>query len=159
MDVYGKIADKLKEIAGGSVQKCSIFTAQVESVNNSTCTVKLDELSISDVRLRAVVNGNNEQVLIKPKKGSYVLVADMLGDFRQLVVVGHSEVEEINVRIDNAELTMNKNGFILNNQGESLNDVLADFITEVTKIIVVQGTSPNVPALEAIKQRLNTILK
>lgn len=75
-----------------------VFTAKVKSVQaNTTCTVDLDGLTVSDVRLRAVVNGETSKILVTPKTGSHVLVADLSGDLSQLAVVGYSEVEKIEV--------------------------------------------------------------
>ena len=72
-----------------------IFTAKVLSTDGDTCRVDIDGLVVSDVRLRAVVDGEESGVLITPKTGSYVTVADLLGDLTQLTVVGFSEVEKI----------------------------------------------------------------
>ena len=72
-----------------------IFTAKVLSTDGDTCRVDIDGLVVSDVRLRAVVNGEESGVLITPKTGSYVTVADLLGDLTQLTVVGFSEVKKI----------------------------------------------------------------
>ena len=75
-----------------------VFTAKVKSVQaNTTCTVELEGLTVSDVRLRAVVNSENSKILVTPKTGSHVLVADLSGDLSQLAVVGYSEVEKIEV--------------------------------------------------------------
>ena len=75
-----------------------VFTAKVKSVeSDTTCTVELDGLTVSDVRLRAVVNSETSKILVTPKTGSYVLVADLSGDLSQLAVVGYSEVEKIEV--------------------------------------------------------------
>ena len=144
MDTYGKIKQKIQNIAGDKSSITCIQSAEILSVKGETCTVKIDTLTVEDVRLRAVINGNNEKILITPKVGSYVLVADLSGgNHRDMAVVSFSEVENINVEAG----------------GENIFTVLSDFITEVAKIIVVQGTSPNVTALEQIKQRLNKILK
>lgn len=75
-----------------------VFNAKVKSVQgDTTCTVELDGLTVSDVRLRAVVNGETSKILVTPKTGSHVLVADLSGDLSQLAVVGYSEVEKIEV--------------------------------------------------------------
>ena len=75
-----------------------VFNAKVKSVQgDTTCTVDLDGLTVSDVRLRAVVNGETSKILVTPKTGSHVLVADLSGDLSQLAVVGYSEVEKIEV--------------------------------------------------------------
>jgi len=144
MDIYGKISEKIKNISGKQLSDSFIQPAEVLSVSGETCTVKIDTLTVTDVRLRAVINGNSDKILITPKVGSYVLVADLSGgNYRDLAVIAFSEIEDINVEAG----------------GENLFTVLSDFITEVAKIIVVQGTSPNVAALEQINQRLNKILK
>lgn len=76
------------------------FTAKVKSVNGETCTVELEGLTLTDVRLRAVVNGENSKILVTPKTDSCVLVVDLAGDLSQLAVVGYSEVEKIEVDTD-----------------------------------------------------------
>lgn len=115
MDIYGKIGMKLQEIAGTNGQSPAIFTAQVSEVTGQTCTVKVGELPLSDVRLRAVINTNDEQVLVKPRVGSYVLVADLSGGMlRHLAVVSYSEVDEVSVKIDTQTLVVSKDGFVFN---------------------------------------------
>lgn len=80
--------------------KAGCFTAKVKAVDDDTCSVELDGLTLTDVRLRAVVNGENSKILVTPETGSYVLVADLAGDLSQLVVVGYSEVKKIEVDTD-----------------------------------------------------------
>ncbi|MDR1370942.1 MAG: hypothetical protein LBJ72_12595 [Dysgonamonadaceae bacterium] len=116
MDIYGKIASKVKEIAGtGNLRQSIIFPSQVEKVEGSTCTVNLGEFLVSEVRLRAVINDNNEQLFIKPKEGSYVLVADLSGgDFRQLAVIAYSEVEAINIKIGEITIDIDEQEIAIN---------------------------------------------
>jgi predicted aconitase with swiveling domain len=144
MEYYGGIKQKIKSIAGTD-RPGLFFVAQVKTVdkNAGTCSVVIDELPLSDVRLRAVVNSESEQILIIPAVGSYVLIADISeGERRSLAIISFSEIESINITVG----------------GENLKNVLSDFIDEVTKIIVIQGTGPNIPALTNIKQRLCKIL-
>lgn len=74
-----------------------IFTAKVLSTDGDTCCVDIDGLVVSDVRLRAVVNGEESGILVTPKTGSYVTMADLSGNFTRLVVIGYSEVEKITI--------------------------------------------------------------
>ena len=99
MDTLSEIKESIKKIAstGGMFRA---FTAKVKSVNGETCTVELEGLTLTDVRLRAVVNGENSKILVTPKTDSYVLVVDLAGDLSQLAVVGYSEVEKIEVDTD-----------------------------------------------------------
>jgi len=113
MDYIGKIKKSIRNIAG--IQNGNIFTAQVKSVEGETCTIALGNASISEVRLRAVVNGNNEQLYIKPKKDSYILVVDLSnGNYRDLAVIAYSEVETINIKIAETTIDIDKDGIIFN---------------------------------------------
>jgi hypothetical protein len=113
MDDLSKIKRSLCNIAG--VQKGHIFTAQVKSVESETCTVALGKASISRVRLRAVVNGKDEKLYIKPKKDSYILAVDLSnGDYRDLAVLTYSEVETINIKIAETTIDIDKDGIIFN---------------------------------------------
>lgn len=84
----------------GGTKGLSLFTAKVLSTDGETCCVDADGLVLSDVQLRAVVNGEESGILITPKTGSYVTVADLSGDLTRIVVVGFSEVEKIEVNAD-----------------------------------------------------------
>lgn len=84
----------------GGTKGQSLFTAKVLSTDGETCCVDADGLVLSDVQLRAVVNGEESGILITPKTGSYVTVADLSGDLTRIVVVGFSEVEKIEVNAD-----------------------------------------------------------
>lgn len=66
--------------------------------DDTTCTVQVDELRLSGVRLRSVVNKEETGILITPKVGSYVLVTDLSGgNMRVLVVSMYSEVDKITI--------------------------------------------------------------
>lgn len=99
MDPLSEIKESIKKMTskGGAG---IVFTAKVKSVDGETCTVELEGLTLTDVRLRAVVNGENSKILVTPKTDSYVLVVDLAGDLSQLAVVGYSEVEKIEVDTD-----------------------------------------------------------
>lgn len=96
MDDYSKINRKIKEIAG--TQSAEIFTCEVKSVNGMECEVSAGDLLLSEVRLCAVSDENKNNLIITPKVGSQVMVADMSkGEKRDLAVVKYSEVESISI--------------------------------------------------------------
>ncbi|MBP5536445.1 MAG: hypothetical protein J6X62_06590 [Bacteroidales bacterium] len=75
-----------------------LHIAKVVKVDGDGCTVDLDGLQLEGVRLRAVADGSDTGLLLTPKAGSYVLVADLSnGDLRQLAVIAYSEVETIEI--------------------------------------------------------------
>ena len=94
MNPLSEIRKSIKGMASGNGR---LFTAKVLSADGETCCVDIDGLVVSDVRLRAVVNGEESGILITPKTGSYVTVADLSGDLTRLVAVGFSEVEKIEI--------------------------------------------------------------
>jgi hypothetical protein len=116
MDVYSKIKRRMKNITTEERREVFIYPAQVEAVSGRTCSVRIDEtLTVTDVRLRAVINTNAEQVLLTPKAGSYVLVVDLSGgNHRDLAVIACSEVEEVNIRIGNTTAVINAGGMVFN---------------------------------------------
>lgn len=99
MDPLSEIKESIKKMTskGGAG---IVFTAKVKSVDGETCNVELEGITLTDVRLRAVVNGENSKILVTPKTDSYVLVVDLAGNLSQLAVVGYSEVEKIEVDTD-----------------------------------------------------------
>lgn len=96
MDPLSEIREKIKRIANGN-GSCTCFTAKVTSLDGETCDVELEGMKLTDVRLRAVMNGEDSKILVTPKIGSHVLVVDLSGNLSQLAVVGYSEVEKIEI--------------------------------------------------------------
>ena len=96
MDSLSEIRESIRNMAAGT-GGARIFTAKVMGTDGDTCCVDIDGLVVSDVRLRAVVNGEESGILVTPKTGSYVTVADLSGNLTRLVVVGFSEVEKIKI--------------------------------------------------------------
>ena len=97
MNPLSEIRKSIKGMTSGNGR---LFTAKVLSADGETCCVEIDGLVVSDVQLRAVVNGEESGILITPKTGSYVTVADLSGDLTRIMVVGFSEVEKIEVNAD-----------------------------------------------------------
>ncbi len=91
-----EIREAIRKIAGVDNQGLIFFNAEVVSVDAETCTVKRNGLEHTDVRLAAVVDGNTKNLLVSPKVGSMVLIADLSeGLMRDLAVIGWSEVETV----------------------------------------------------------------
>lgn len=95
----------------------------------------------------------------RPKQGSKCLLGVIGNHSAFTFLIEAEEVQEMLVVSNETQLTVKEEGFILKKGDESLTDVLNDFIDEVNKIVVINGTTIDVPAVTLIKQRLNTILK
>jgi hypothetical protein len=118
MDIYGQIGEKIRAIAGTGSKQPVVFPALVESVKGGTCSVKIDGLVITGVRLRAVINSSTEQLLVTPKVGSYVLVVDLSGgNYRNLAVISCSEITGINIKVGGTTAVINAEGITFNGGG------------------------------------------
>lgn len=100
MSVYSEIREKLEGFKsnGSGASMGGLMIAEVKSVEGDTCTIAVDDdLDLSDVRLRVVSDDNtSSKMLLTPKIGSFVLVADLSGgDLSDMAVVMFSEVEKI----------------------------------------------------------------
>lgn len=149
MDPLSEIKESIKKIAstGGMFRA---FTAKVKSVNGETCNVELEGITLTDVRLRAVVNGENSKILVTPKTDSYVLVVDLAGNLSQLAVVGYSEVEKIEVDTDKIIFNGgNNNGLVKIEELKRNLDTLKNYIMALQSAVsdglasVGEGTAAN----------------
>lgn len=147
----GLLSKKIKELT--PVQTVWV---RVDEVNweekTMTATGITDDLPFYDVLLGV---GNEYH---KPKKGTKALIGLIDNTPNNSFLITADEVEEVNIKTGNSFLTIKENGFIVKQGTESLRTILNDFMNEVNKIIVVNGTSINVGAVNAIKQRLNSVL-
>lgn len=109
MESLSEIRKSIQKMSSGG-RTCSIFTAKVERVDGEVCEVDYEGLRLTGVRLRAVVNGEESGVMLTPKVGSYVTVADLGGDMTQLVVIGFSEVESVDITAG-GEIHLNGDSF------------------------------------------------
>jgi len=139
-----------------------IFPGEVKSVDEASGTIEIEDKSgfpYKDVRLKASIDGNENAVLVIPKTGSSVLVAQIGNTDDSLFVVSVSEVEKITGKIQDTGFEIDTNGYKIEKGNENLSLILSDMIDELNKIVVVQGNTINVGAMNQIKQRLNSVLK
>jgi hypothetical protein len=147
MDEYVQIKKSLRKICrtDETERRPALFVAEVLAVDEAarTCEVGADGARWTGVRLRGLSKDEDTQMLVLPKVGSDIVVADVSADRTCLIAVGWTEIEGIKIDVG----------------GENLARVLSDLVDEVAKIVVIVGTTPNVPVLQQIKQRINKILK
>ncbi|MDR0726402.1 MAG: hypothetical protein LBF59_10415 [Prevotellaceae bacterium] len=166
MEIYGKIKQKIREISDSSKGGVSaVFTAEVASVSGETCTVRLEDLSVSDVRLRAVINQGAEKLLITPKIGSYVLVADLSGgNYRDLAVVSYSEIESMEYKdAQGFEITVKGGKMSVKNGSYGIKQALDELIDAIGRLTVTTGTGPsgipiNKAEFDAVKEKIGGLL-
>lgn len=145
-----------------------VFVAEVAAVDGDTCSVKLGKTTISDVRLRAVINGEDSKLLITPKVNSKVLVANIgKSDYTEMMVIAYSEVDKVEGVTDSIKLTNLDSSLTVEMDGKAkkvniknnevnlkdLFQALADIINQLTLQTPAGPTTvPLPPTLEAVAQ-------
>lgn len=102
--------------------------AEVKGVNQSdrTCDIDNDGVMVYGVRLQSITNGNTG-VLVVPKIGSQALCVQ-IETTDNFMLVHASEVETIELSVEDKTFAMDKNGFIFN--GGTIGAVKADKMVE-----------------------------
>lgn len=97
-DKHTQLKESLIRYLGLNKKPYNIFFAKVRSVQDYTCGIEVSDIEITGVSLCATINESKNNLIIKPKIGSDVLVADLSGgEFRTLVVIQYTEVESISL--------------------------------------------------------------
>lgn len=91
------------------------FPAIVESIEGVTCTVKVDNLSISDVRLKPINENTEDEILLTPKVGTNVLVGSLSGNLLNLFVLQADSLSEAYLKVNEMSFKLDKNGISMNN--------------------------------------------
>lgn len=140
MDKYRKLSELLKGMQPPQTTDQVFFTATMVSVEGTTCTVKIDDLELSEVRLKATETATSNQVVLIPKPGCEVLVGSQSGDLSSLFVI-HCDI------IDKIEITCN---------GQNVMVLLSDWLKTLAgaKIIVGNSTGTFEPS---VISKLNSI--
>lgn len=93
----------------------------------------------------------------KPKVESLATIG-IINNSAACFLIAAEEIEEFAWQNEKASYRITPEGFEIKREKETLKKVLNDFIDEVNKIVVVQGTTINQAAVIEIKERLNTVL-
>lgn len=131
MDIYGKLKNRIQNLCQ-TPSDSALILAKVKNVDGKTCTVTIDELELSDVRLRAVVNDEESGIVITPTVGSFVMITDLSnGDKRDWAVVMYSEIDKVEFNGGKKDGLININDLTnkLNNLVDEVNSLKAKFNT------------------------------
>ncbi len=141
--------------------KSNLQVAKVVKVTGNICTVDFEDGRplLDQVRLKAVIDDDENAFLIIPKEGSYVLISPLAGNNANQIIAAYSVVERLELKIERTLFKIDKEGFLLSRQNDSLQNVLSDLIDAINSITVPTGTGPsgtpiNSPSFNNIKLRL-----
>lgn len=140
----------------------NVIVGTVESVDtsNDTCKVSREDApALFKVRLNAVIDSIDNKIVVYPAQGSKVLCAIIENDTKETTIIKYSEIDSVAIKVGDTDYLVDASGYRIKRGDNNLKQLLNDFISEVQKIIVVQGTSPDVVALEEIKTKINQVLQ
>ena len=142
------------------------FPVEVISVDKAagTCVVSDGELEYTDVALSASVEDNGKRFFLFPKIGSSVLVSPINEDLHRLYVEFFSEIEDFDLQIENTQLEIDKDGFLLKKENETLKKLMVDLLQEIQKMKFTTNTGStiilvNKPQFVNIETRFKDFLK
>ena len=157
------IAGAIKTITKSS-DEIYAKVCKVLEVNESEKTVDVkpidDSAEIFDVRLQAESDTNG--LVIYPKVDSMVLVVFI--NKNSAAVVNTSEIEKLDLVIEGVELQIDKDGFLLKKENETLKKLMADLIKAIKALKFTTNNGPtinliNIADFIALENRFNQFLK
>lgn len=160
MDRDEQIRQGIKKLAEKVGPMSSLLgTVKSVDVDEVTCVISDDdtETEFPDIRLRPVLDGT-ESITMYPKVGTWALAIRIENDDDWMLIAA-GEFDKWRMKIGTTIIEQDATGLLIKKGNDTLKGILSDFIDEVAKIVVLQGTSPSVPALLAIKTKVLNVLK
>jgi hypothetical protein len=165
MDLRHEVQKGLRDFVK-TMQGVKIEAAKVKAVDSVTETVDVelvDGLVLYEVLLTAPATTN--KIVVFPKLGSQVFVGQIGDSDSRYCVLSFSEVDKVKGEIQTVKFEIAADGLQIVKGNQSLKVVLNDILDKVKtlKILTTTGTATllptEIPLLEALKTRLNSILK
>lgn len=142
MDKIKKLKQQLIDLIGANPNLP--ITGVVKSIENDTCTVEvLDELKLSDIRLKATADGN-DYLLIIPEVGSSVLMLSSDGTVDNMTVIKVDKASKIIINNGlQIEIDSEEQKVCIKNDLVSLHDILKDLSTLLQQLKVYTPMGPS----------------
>jgi hypothetical protein len=135
------------------------FPATVVSVDKQkgTCVVNDGQINYTGVQLSSVIDGNNKKFFLFPKVESSVLVSPIMEDLHRLYVETYSEIESMDLCIESVQFRVDKYGFLLKKENETLKKLMGDLIGACKNISFLVSTTGSATAQTGQTTILNNI--
>uniref|UniRef100_UPI0038917ABC hypothetical protein n=2 Tax=Weeksellaceae TaxID=2762318 RepID=UPI0038917ABC len=95
-----------------------------------------------DVRLSAIDQSFDDQILIYPKIGSQVLCLVVENEAAETAIVKYTEVEKVIMTISGAKFEMSGGKFEISNQESSLKKILSEGFDQLKNAIITTPSGP-----------------
>lgn len=135
---------------------------EVIRVNVDSKTADLQPLDGSSMIDDAYLQVDDNGIFIEPNVGS--LVACVFVTKEIAVVVNHSEIKQFQIQIENTEFQIDKDGFLLKKEDETLAKLMSDLISEIRQMKFTTNTGStitlvNEPQFITIENRFKKLLR
>ena len=137
---------------------------EVTSVDTENKTADLKPLDGSSEIFDAylVTDDGNGSFYLEPKAGSLVCVVFVTKEIA--VVVNPSELVKMRLKIEGVELNIDKDGFLLKKENETLKKLMGDFIKACRNMVFQTNSGITIelltdPEFEELETRFNEFLK
>lgn len=153
-----QIRQRLKEFCK-SPKATMLGTVKSVQASDFTCVLYDEDtdLEYNDIRLRPTLD-EKESMTLFPKVGTWCLAVRIEED-DDWVAIAFGEIDKVRIVVGTAIIEQDATGLLVKKGADTLRDVLTGFIDEVMKIVVLQGTSPNLVALAELKVKAQNLLK
>jgi len=166
-----ELLDAFRKLKQRSVDTFPVTVVSVDK-GQGTCIGSDGTIEYTDIQLSSIIDGSNKKFLLFPKVGSSVLVSPILEDIHRLYVEVYSEVDSLELVIENVEFKVDAEGFLLKKENETLKKLMADLIAACKNLsftVTTTGTAVaqtgettlllNLTEFEDIEIRFNQFLK
>lgn len=158
-----QLQDAFRKLKSRDVDTFPVTVTAVDK-EKGTCKVSDDQLTYFDVQLSSVINANKKKFYLFPKVGSSVLVSPINEDIHRLYVEAYSEIESMDLGIENVQFQIDKDGFLLKKDNENLKKLMADLITAIKALKFTTNNGPTINLINLndfinLENRFNQFLK
>ncbi len=157
MDKYAKFVHTLQK---GIIppKPLPIMVATVVSVQGESCTISIDGLELTEVRLKSAIDDKEDRLLIVPKKDSKVLVGSLTGDFKDLCVLKIDEVESVEYNQDGLKFILDSKTKKITIENDQVN--LKDILQELSDLLKeFKVNTPMGPSVSILPDTLTAIIQ
>ncbi len=124
-------------------EKMIIVSGIVKEVRAEDCDIsRAGQVDITKVRFKAVLNEVENYFKLTPKQGSAVLVAIIENNPAVGVLISCSEVEKIEIKLDEAEFRISDGKFTVKNAGADAKEILTTVLNKLKNAIITTPSGP-----------------
>ena len=166
-----ELADAFRALKNRDVDTFPVTVVSVDK-DKGTCVVTDGDIEYTDVQLSSVVDANNKHFYLFPAVDSSVLVSPIMEDLKRLYVESYSVIESLDLKIEGVVFQVDKNGFLLKKENETLKQLMADLIAACKNMsftVATTGTAAsqtgntvvltNLADFQSVETRFNQFLK